>query len=1669
LSGSRAAACRFSTLAALALSALAILTTFAALTPTAALATQNPIAAYSFDEASGSVVHDLYGGHDGELEHAEWDAPPEWSPGRFGSALRFQGQGYQCVNVPQSPDLELREAFTIETWVRPEGSGVEEPLIFKEAPTFHSHMAYMLYLGLEANGKVGGYVEEEGWEKREVTSSKLPTGKWTHLALSFDGEALRLYVNGNLVDTTTAEGPQENEGPLKLGCAEVYGQDFEGKLDEVRIYDRAISGEEVQHDMETALQTPAPSQQPVAEYSFDAGEGTTVEDLSGNGRPASVEGAEWTKGKYGDALRFDGEEDCVSLALSPGLRLEEELTLEAWVRPEGELSADPIVFDEGEELPAYALGIGIPHSGKAEGVIGDGTGTSRSYSAEALEDDVWTHLAMTFDGAHLRLYVNGALVGTEAVADPAFASPGPITIGCDALYGAHFRGKIDELRIYNRALSGSEVQADMATPIETPQAGPIAAYSFDEGEGTTVEDLTGNGHTASVEGAEWTSHGKYGGAIQFNASKEDVLKIPASPELNLNEEFTLEAWVRPESADEDAPLITKQTTGSKAEPYYLYEGGWEPNTPYGGTEPEPGVGDLANASEPLPQKTWSHVALTYDGAKVRLYVNGELVDQSSAGPPPLTEGEIEIGGATEQGEYFDGRIDELRVYGRALDGGEIGTDKSAPIQTPQAGPVAEYSFDEGEGETAEDVTGNGHTATIEGATWTAHGRYGGAMQLNASEHDYLKVPDSPELDFTEEFTLEAWVRPEAKDEWAPIAAKEVGNEEGHGSVAYDLYEGWEEGNDPAGGLESEPGNERAALAPEALPEDAWSHVALTYDGAKLRLYVNGEKVAEEAAPDGPMLTEGELDIGALVEHGDYFDGRIDELRIYNRALSGPEVASDMAAPIQTPQQGPVAAYSFDEGEGSTAEDLTGNSHTATLEGATWARGKYGDAVKFDASEEQTVTIANAEDLNFSEEFTIEAWVKPEELREWATIFIKEDSEKTKYAYLTYGQTPEEEIEVFFKGEGKGKLESEAGAMPTGTWTHVAITDDGAHNRLYVNGVLVDTATAVPMEATDGPLRLGGNKLFGEYFDGRIEELRIYNRALSGPEVQADMAAPIQTPQQGPVATYSFDEGEGTTVEDLTGDGHTATIEGAEWTSHGKYGGAMEFNASEHAYLKVPDSPELDFTEEFTLEAWVRPDAKDEWAPILAKEVGGEEGNSSFAYDLYEGWEAGNHPAGGLESEPGKEKTAIAPEALPENVWSQLDLTYDGAKLRLYVNGEEVAEESALEGPMTTEGELEIGALTEHGDYYDGRIDELRVYDRTLSASEVSERPETELAPCDPAKLDPRAAASAKRETLGIDGHAVVYSMSNGGRLVLPEPPSDFEPLKASDEELALYGLPERPTDFEALEEWEEQFANYHPHELGTKSLCQSGIEVENPTTLRIAEEEEEGQAYYPLENWSGYAVVDPKGRDRFRKVKGIYRAAETGSSCSDDELVQWVGLGGFDEHRGLIQAGTAVPESGETFAWFEYLRKGFHGSISIAKVTPLNGHVAAGDLIYDEVTYVPSVHEAVFWINDATTGYGQPVIETDFNGRVYYNGATAEWIDERPRIGNHLSNLKDFEPVLWRGARVAEGNGTEVELGALPHKAIKMKEKAEVLARPDALKPNGRSFEDKWRGCGHSG
>jgi glucose/arabinose dehydrogenase len=518
----------------------------------------------------------------------------------------------------------------------------------------------------------------------------------------------------------------------------------------------------------------------VAAYAFEEGIGTSVADASGNSNVAIISGATWsTAGKSGKALSFDGVNDWVSVADASSLDLTTGLTLEAWVHPASLSGWRTVVMKERTAGLAYAL---YAHDNAPRPAVTVNVGSDQSSTgAQALPLNTWSHLAGTYDGTTLRLYVNGALVSSRPLAGSMSTSAQPLRLGGNAVWGEYFAGLIDDVRVYSRALSQSEVQADMTTPVggapppdttpptrsnpqpsgtlpagttsttlqlttdeaatcryastagtsyaampavfattggtahatpvsglingttytyyvrcadavgnvntadflisfavASPLAGDVvAAYAFGEGTGTILRDTSGNGNDGTILNATWTTAGRYGSALVFNGSTAWVTVADAAS-LDLTTGMTLEAWVRPSVTMSTSwrSIILKERSGGLCYSLYANTTAATPGTyiNVGGADQN------VQGTSAIPTNAWTHLAATYDGTTLRLYVNGALVRSATvAGALVTSGGVLRIGGNAVWGERFNGYIDEVRLYNRALSAGEIANDMNSPV------------------------------------------------------------------------------------------------------------------------------------------------------------------------------------------------------------------------------------------------------------------------------------------------------------------------------------------------------------------------------------------------------------------------------------------------------------------------------------------------------------------------------------------------------------------------------------------------------------------------------------------------------------------------------------------------------------------------------------------------------------------------------------------------------------------------------------------------------------------------------------------------------------------------------------------------------------------------------------------------------------------------------
>ena len=275
----------------------------------------------------------------------------------------------------------------------------------------------------------------------------------------------------------------------------------------------------------------------VAAYNFDAGSGAVLADVSGNGNNGTITNATWTtSGKYGDALVFNGTNALVTIPDSTSLNLTTGMTLEAWVNPSAVSSAWTDVIYKGNDnywLEATSItASGVPAAGATLGSSDvDTPGTA------ALTANTWAFLTETYNGSTLALYVNGTLVSSLAQTGNIATSTDPLQIGGDSIYGQYFQGMIDNVRIYNTALTQAQIQTDMTTAVtsaapvvtgETPASGATGVATNTEVTATFNQAVQASSITTTTFTLKNSSGTAVAATVAYNSSTDTATLTPSA-------------------------------------------------------------------------------------------------------------------------------------------------------------------------------------------------------------------------------------------------------------------------------------------------------------------------------------------------------------------------------------------------------------------------------------------------------------------------------------------------------------------------------------------------------------------------------------------------------------------------------------------------------------------------------------------------------------------------------------------------------------------------------------------------------------------------------------------------------------------------------------------------------------------------------------------------------------------------------------------------------------------------------------------------------------------------------------------------------------------------------------------------------------------------------------
>jgi hypothetical protein len=432
----------------------------------------------------------------------------------------------------------------------------------------------------------------------------------------------------------------------------------------------------------------------------------------------------------------------------------------------------------------------------------------------------------------------------------------------------------------------------------------------------------------------------------------------------------------------------------------------------------------------------------------------------------------------------------------AVNGANLeGTRSAEATATPNTinpTPALYYRFEEGQGSQVADVSNHGWTGALVGnPTWVA-GRVGGGLQLVGSSQ-YVDAGFTQHLDL---WTISAWVKSPNAPNGGPAS----------GPINFDrnFQINWNHPEAPfrgAAGLSV--GGTWYPASFGALQADTWYQLTATYDGETLKAYTNGVLVTANTAPSGPAAVEtSSLKLGRHANANQFFGGTIDEVQIYSFALSDTQVAALMQNDTTTPPGADLSLgpyYKLDEGSGSQTVDSSNHVAPANLIGnPTWITGIKGNGLSFSGSG-QYVDTGFTQNLP---QWTISTWVK-------SPTAPNSNPASGPINFDRNFQINWNHPSASFRGAaglsvGGTWYSATFGALQADTWYQLTATYDGHTLITYKNGVVTDNNPAPegPAAAETGTLKLGRHANAAQYFSGAVDEVRVYNRALSAAEVNA---------------------------------------------------------------------------------------------------------------------------------------------------------------------------------------------------------------------------------------------------------------------------------------------------------------------------------------------------------------------------------------------------------------------------------------------------------------------------------------------------------------------------------------------------------------------------------------
>jgi len=573
---------------------------------------------------------------------------------------------------------------------------------------------YAIYKSGEFYLRIGatsvGCKEDNSGQAETVKTVTLVPGQWYHIFCSLSSGSKKIYINGADSSATVGGfGPSPYGETLKIGGEPDYYGIFNGQMDEVRIYNVALSDSEIT-ELYQQGQTKINSSQTnkltsglVVYYTMDgqdttwtdASSGTVADKSSGGTNTGTLYGMSQSTspavGKIGQAFSFvPASGTVIEKASASGLpQGNSAFSVSAWFNY-STLAAGNYVTAWGLIGSNKVNWLGVNRvSGTTGKVCHAFYGNDLCGNTVTLSKNTWYHVVVTYNSTTRKIYLNGVQDASANPSSVPAVSGSVLDIGMNTDYDWPFTGKIDEVRIYGRELSQSEVtelyqQGQMK--INSSQSGKLTnglvgywtmdGQDIDWGANTINNKVAGGANlTAANMDTTNAAIGKVGQALSFDGSAENLTATDAaSPELDFSTPgITMSAWIKLASDFSGSGTILSNVTSNP-------DAGFRMNLDFDGNCGNAAGGDTnfcirygtvrwmnGDNDVELYKNRWYHIVATHDGvSSLKYYVDGQLINSSTYAVTttnPNTANFV-VGG-------FKGLADEIRIYDRELSQSEV--------------------------------------------------------------------------------------------------------------------------------------------------------------------------------------------------------------------------------------------------------------------------------------------------------------------------------------------------------------------------------------------------------------------------------------------------------------------------------------------------------------------------------------------------------------------------------------------------------------------------------------------------------------------------------------------------------------------------------------------------------------------------------------------------------------------------------------------------------------------------------------------------------------------------------------------------------------------------------------------------------------------------------------